>query len=150
MHRMYKHGTKARLCFSGGPHAPVNMADSMEVMLVGTKCRKWHICCTVLHYISYMPSFCNSLKFLETSIALLDPETVQLPAFSILSAMFTGTMWPTGEAKPRFGATLKRSDRETRLNKHQGTSSGMTLGTAWLESLDLVHLTLVKSMHYIR
>ena len=25
-----KHGTKARLSFSGGPHAPVNMAESME------------------------------------------------------------------------------------------------------------------------
>ena len=30
MHRMYEHGTKARLCFSGGPHTHVNMADSME------------------------------------------------------------------------------------------------------------------------
>ena len=30
MRRTYEHGTKARLSFSGGPHAPVNMADSME------------------------------------------------------------------------------------------------------------------------
>ena len=30
MCRTYEHGTKARLSFSGGPHAPVNMADSME------------------------------------------------------------------------------------------------------------------------
>ena len=30
MRRTLKPGTKARLSFSGGPHAPVNMADSME------------------------------------------------------------------------------------------------------------------------
>ena len=30
MSRKFKCGTKARLRFSGGPHAPVNMADSME------------------------------------------------------------------------------------------------------------------------
>ena len=30
MRRMYERSTKARLSFSGGPHAPVNMADSME------------------------------------------------------------------------------------------------------------------------
>ena len=36
------------------------------------------------------PSFRKSLKFCETSIASLDPETVNLLAFSILSVMFTG------------------------------------------------------------
>ena len=30
MRRTFKHCTKARLSFSGGPHTPVNMADSME------------------------------------------------------------------------------------------------------------------------
>ena len=30
MRRKYELGAKARLSFSGGPHAPVNMADSME------------------------------------------------------------------------------------------------------------------------
>ena len=30
MRRTYERCTKARLSFSGGPHAPVNMADSME------------------------------------------------------------------------------------------------------------------------
>ena len=30
MHTMFERGAKARLSFSGGPHAPVNMADSME------------------------------------------------------------------------------------------------------------------------
>ena len=37
-----------------------------------------------------MPSFCKSLQFFGTSIASLDPETVKLPVFCILSAMFTG------------------------------------------------------------
>ena len=40
------------------------------------------------------PSFHKSLKFFETSIASLDPETVELPAFYILSAMFTGACGP--------------------------------------------------------
>ena len=40
------------------------------------------------------PRFRKSLKFFGTSIASLDPETVQLPAFSILSAMFTGGRGP--------------------------------------------------------
>ena len=30
MCRMYERSTRVRLSFSGGPHAPVNMADSME------------------------------------------------------------------------------------------------------------------------
>ena len=39
-------------------------------------------------------SFRKSLNFFGTSITSLDPETVQLPAFSILSAMFTGACGP--------------------------------------------------------
>ena len=46
MRRAYERGTKARLTFSGGPYAPVNMADSMEEVNVGgKKCRKWHVRC---------------------------------------------------------------------------------------------------------
>ena len=30
MCRTYECGTKVRMSFSGGPHAPVNMVDSME------------------------------------------------------------------------------------------------------------------------
>ena len=37
MRRTYERGTKARLSFSGGPYAPVNMADSMEVNVSGEK-----------------------------------------------------------------------------------------------------------------
>ena len=38
MHRTCEHFTDARLSFSGRPHTPVNMADSMEeVMLLGKK-----------------------------------------------------------------------------------------------------------------
>ena len=37
MRRAYERGTKARLSFSGGLHAPVNMADSMEEVNVGRK-----------------------------------------------------------------------------------------------------------------
>ena len=92
--RTYKHGTKVSFSFSSWPHAPVNMAESMEEVNVGGgKCSKWHVCCAVLCYISYT-KFRKPFEFFETSIASLDPETVQLPAFSILSAMFTGVCGP--------------------------------------------------------
>ena len=63
-------------------------ADCEARKLITTR-RKWHVFCAVLR-----SSFYKSLKFLETSIASLDPESVQLPAFSILSAMFTGACGP--------------------------------------------------------
>ena len=86
MRRTYEHGTKARLSFSGGPHAPVNMADKMEEVNVGEK----HAGNAVLE-TNAAPYFMRQV--FESSSGLsspLDPETVQLPAFSILSAMFTG------------------------------------------------------------
>ena len=87
MRRTYERGIKARLCFSGGPQAPVNMVDSMEEVNVGGKKLTFAaLYCAIFR----SPSFRKSLKFFGTSIASLDPETVQLPAFSILSAMFTG------------------------------------------------------------
>ena len=61
------------------------MADNMEeVNVSGKKCRKW----------LRTPSFSNILKFFVTLIAHLDPETIQLPAFYTLSAMFTGACGP--------------------------------------------------------
>ena len=70
MRRTFERGTNARLSFSGGPHASVNMADSMEeVNEGGEKRRKWRVCCAVLRYISYA----KSLKYFRTSIASLDP-----------------------------------------------------------------------------
>ena len=40
MRRTKNYGTKARPSFSGGPHAPANMADSMEEVNVGGKKRR--------------------------------------------------------------------------------------------------------------
>ena len=48
MRRMYERGTKARLS-SGGPHAPVSMADSIEEVNVGGKKRTF----AALRYVSY-------------------------------------------------------------------------------------------------
>ena len=93
MRRTYERGTKARLSFSGGPHAPVNMADSMEEVNVGGNPPQEMaplLHCTALYFVRQV-----FVKFFGTSIASLDPETVQLPAFSILSAMFTGACGPT-------------------------------------------------------
>ena len=44
--------------------------------------------------IFYKPTFNKSLKFCGTSITSLDPETVQLLAFSKIAAMFTGAGAP--------------------------------------------------------
>ena len=90
MRRTYECYTKARLSFSGGPHAPVNMADKMEEVNVGEK----HAGNAVLE-TNAAPYFMRQV--FESSSGLsspLDPETVQLPAFSILSAMFTGACRP--------------------------------------------------------
>ena len=93
MCRTFERGAKARLSFSGRPHTSTNMADSMEVN-VGTK-NTGNGMFSVLHCaIFHMLSFHKSLKFFGTSIASLDPETVQLPAFYILSTMFTGACGP--------------------------------------------------------
>ena len=54
----HKHepGTKARLSFSGGPHAPVNMANSMEEVNVGGNKNPQEMTrllrCTALHFVS--------------------------------------------------------------------------------------------------
>ena len=75
MRRTYERGTKARLNLSVGPHAPVNMVDNVEEVeknagngILG------NVCCAVLRYISYA-----KFSHFGTSIASLDPETVQLP-----------------------------------------------------------------------
>ena len=78
--------------FSGGPHAPVNMADSMEEVNVGGKTQEiaCFLCCTVLYFVCQV--FANPCEFFGTSIASLDPETVQL--LTPTSAMFTGVWSP--------------------------------------------------------
>ena len=53
MRRTYERGTKARLSFSGGPHAPVNRADSMEEVNVGGNTQEMvHLQrCTALYFV---------------------------------------------------------------------------------------------------
>ena len=90
MRTMYECGTKARLTFSGEPHAPVNMADSMgEVMKVEKNAVNGILETFAPLYCAIFrtPRFRKSLKCFRTSIASLDPETV-------LSAMFTGACGP--------------------------------------------------------
>ena len=127
MRRTHERGTKARLSFSGGPHAPANMADQYgRSEYRWEKCRKCYsgnVCCAVLRYIPYaFPNPWSSTY--GPSIASLNPETVELAEFSILSAIFTASsfpgpfpypapwergciyrnVWPAREAKPRFTA----------------------------------------------
>ena len=55
MHRTYERGTKVRLSFSGGPHAPVNMADSTEVNVSKKKKKPQEMArllrCTALYFV---------------------------------------------------------------------------------------------------
>ena len=70
------------------------MVDSVEEVNVGGRKQGMarFLSCYCITFGT--PSFRKSLKFFGTSIVSLDPETVQLPAFSILSAMFTGACGP--------------------------------------------------------
>ena len=108
MRRTYERGTKATLSFSGGPHAPVNMADSVEEVNVGrkNKRRKWHVCCAVLRYISYA-------KFSQILEALREFHRVSRnsPTTSILHTVryVYRSVWPARETKLRFGTALERS-----------------------------------------
>ena len=117
MRRAYERGTKARLSFSGGPHAPVNMTDSMEEVNVGgKKRRKWQVCCAVLRYISYA-KFSQILEVLREFHRLF--RSRKSPTLDILHAIrhVYSSVWPAREAKPHFGAALDRSVYvcETRL-----------------------------------
>ena len=66
-----------------------------------------------LYYIR-MLSFCKTSKYVGTSIASLDSETVNY-LHSPYSLPFYRSVWPTREAKPCSGAALKCSvhDDET-------------------------------------
>ena len=70
MRRTYERGTKARLSFSGGPHAPVNMADSTEEANVGGKTAGNGMFAALYCAIFRMPSLRKSLKFFGTSSLL--------------------------------------------------------------------------------
>ena len=92
MRGTFERGTRVRLSFSDRPHAPVNMAGGVEeVNVCGKKCRKWHICCTVLRYILYA-KFLRSLKVLWDFHRLFGSRNS--PSTSILSTMLTGACGP--------------------------------------------------------
>ena len=115
MRRMYKRGTKARLSFSGGPYAPVNMADSMEEVNVGgKKRRKWHVCCAVLRYISYA-KFSQILEVLRDFHRLFGSRNS--PTTGILHTIrhVYRSEWPARAAKPRFGAAVERSAHDVKV-----------------------------------
>ena len=126
MRRAYERGIKARLSFSGGPHAPVNMADSMQngryldclLLLFFCFCffvfylkKRWKsrrtsmICKNLACQIqrSTAQQTCHFLRFFfSTDIHFYFPNTIR--------HVYRG-VWPAREAKPRFGAALVRSSR---------------------------------------
>ena len=117
MRRTYERDTKARLSFSGRPHAPVNRADSMEVNIGGKKNRKWHSG-NVQRNISYAKFSKKFLEVLRDFHRLFGSRKI-LPT-SILHTVrhVHRSVWPAREAKPRFGDALDSSahDCETRLS----------------------------------
>ena len=156
MRRMFEGGTKARLSFSGGPHASVNMADSME------NAGSW----TVSGFKEAMAVPKNFKDLRRTgvrNIAQYSAANVPFPAFfqttftsSILSAMFTGACGPPEKLGlalvPR--SYVLRMDCETRLLFLSRSSDNLNLWRAkqihhkqgvggWvggaLENLDFFH-----------
>ena len=86
--RRTQRGTKARLGFSGGPHAPVNMADSMEEV----------------HVVRQVVANLEVLR--RDSHRLFGSKNG--PTTGILHTIrhVYRSMWPTREERPRFGAAL--------------------------------------------
>ena len=67
--------------------------------------RKWHVCCAVLRYISYA-KFSQILEVLRDFHRLFGSRNS--PTTGILHTIrhVYRSVWPTREAKPRFGAAL--------------------------------------------
>ena len=92
MRRTFVRGTKARLNFSGGPHAPVNMADSMENDGSST--------ITLSRETMVPKNFKDLRKLGVRNIAQYIAANVLFPAFfppsftSILPTIFTGAYGP--------------------------------------------------------
>ena len=64
MPRTHEHGTKVRLSFSGGPHAPVNMAYSMEeVNISGKNVRNGTF--AALYFAIFRTASCRNLEVLQ-------------------------------------------------------------------------------------
>ena len=105
MRRTYERGTRARLNFSGGPHAPVSMAESinagsctdsgskeaMEVPKNFKDLRKLGVR-NIAQYSAFPAGFLStSIHFFHTTRHVYR------------------SVWPAREAKPRFGAVLVHS-----------------------------------------
>ena len=103
-----KRGTKARLSFSGGPHAPVNLADNMEEVNVGgKKHRKWRVCCAVLRFI-LTQVFANPW-ILWVFHRLFRSRNSRITGILHTFRHVYRSVWPAREAKPRFSVALERS-----------------------------------------
>ena len=92
MRRTHERGTKARLSFSGGPHVPVNMADSME------NAGSWTVSGSK-EAMEVPKNFKDLLKLGVRNIAQYSAANVPFPSFfhrhSLpYSAMFTGACGP--------------------------------------------------------
>ena len=88
---------------SVGPHAPANMAESIEEVNEGGEKRGILERTFAAMYCAIFrtPSFRKSLKFLWTSIAFLDPERNSRNYRHVYRRV-----WPAREVKPHFGAAL--------------------------------------------
>ena len=94
MRRTFERGAKARLSFSGGPHAPVNMADSME------NAGSWTVSGSK-EAVEVPKNFKDLRKLGAQNIAQYSAANVPFPAFLSTDIHF---------ASPRFGAALVFSD----------------------------------------
>ena len=124
MRRTFERGAKARLIFSGGPHAPVNMADSME------NAGSWTVS-GPKEAMEAPKNFKDLQKRGVRNIAQYSGANVTrmpFPAFLSTFIHFFHTIrhvdrsvWPARKAKPRFGATLAHTahDFETGLLREE-------------------------------
>ena len=105
MRRTFERNTKARLSFSGGPHAPVNMAESMEnagnSTVSGSKeamkdSKNSRICENLRQ---------NKAQYSAANAPFSVFFSTDIHFFHIIRQVYR-SVWPAREAKPRFGASL--------------------------------------------
>ena len=106
MRRTFERGTRLKLSFSGGPHAPVNMADSME------NAGSW----TVSGSKEVTEVLKNFKDLRKLGIRNMVHFFTHIHFFHTTHHVYR-SVWLAREAKHCFGAALVRSedDYETRL-----------------------------------
>ena len=108
----HESGNKSRLSFSGGPHSPVNMADSIWKVEVNVGRKKTPqemvrlLRCTALYFVRQVSQIFEVLRDFHRLFGSRNSPTTGI--LHTIRHVYR-SVWPAREARPRFGAVLERS-----------------------------------------